>query len=231
MKRKRLCLCLLLCLSLVLCQAFSSLADIGGDNEFSDVDAPTVEEIPGDPTSLLDDVPMLFDVNTPLDEFQRLPTLALSNDAIGGLRFGNSISASGGYSTSYYVNCVPAYNTPGAHEIVFEYIFNSPVDHTKFYLDSANKPVGFSISYRRLYASGVSTFTSVAGISYIDDYTVRVSVTFAESKDHEFLYTSVGSSAAYDGVTFNVYSRKINDYTMIGGDGGGGSGSGSGAAT
>ena len=216
---------------LTLSSAFSALADIGGDNEFSDMDVPVVEEIPGDPAFILDDVPMLFDVNTPLDEFQRLPTFALANDGLDGPKYGNSISVSGGYTVWYYANCIPAYNTPGMHEIIFEYKFNSPVDRETFYINSANKPVGFSVGYRGVVSgSGSYTLSAVDGISYIDDYTVRISVKFPEAKVHDILFTSVTGSNAYDGVTFNVYSRKMVDYTMIGGDGGGGSGSG-GAAT
>lgn len=222
-----------------MCSVSSVLADTVGDGEMFVMDVQEVEpdvdivvsEVPGDPSLLLDDVPMLLDVNTPLNEFQRLPTVGIDNSGIGGLRYGNSINASGGYSVSYYANCIPAYNTPGAHEVIFEYIFNTPVDHDKFYLTSSNEPKGFTVGYRRLYSSGSSLFSKVDGISYIDDYTVRVSVNFSSAIDHEFMYAYVNSENAYNGVTINIYSRKINNFAMIGGDGGGGSEGGGGAAT
>lgn len=230
MKRKRYYLCLCLAGLLALSSVFSALADIGGDNLEDIVDVPVVEEIPGDPAALLDNVPMPMSVVTPIEDFERLPTAFLYSSAVGGYAYGNSVSGDVNYPIYFYANA-SAVPRSGVVEFIVELTLPGGIDHDKIFLNESNNLTGFTLA--KFFNSSYGSFNSIAidtftGINYVDDTTVRVS--FTATNFNGCMIRLDLKENYVNGGTVNIYARPVLMVSEIGGDGGGGS-EGGGAAT
>lgn len=204
-------------------QVYADLPEVVGDDV---VDSPVVEEIPGDPAMLLDDVPMLMSVVTPIDEFERLPTAFLYSSVVGGYAYGNSVSGDVSSPIYFFVNSSPIPRS-GAVELIAELSLPGGIDKEKIYLDSTNKLRGFSIAKVDYDVNGLfktSVIETCTGINYVNDTTVRVSFNIVNCSACMFRLSL--TSSYLNGGTVNFYWRETTDVVTIGGDGGGGSGSG-----
>lgn len=196
--------------------------------EFEDESEVEAEfaEIPGYLSG--DDIPAPASVVTPIEQFTRLGTIAVSNTDIGGFRYGNSVSGELNGSVTYYANLTPFLEDVGEqYEFMYEATFKSPIDRDKVNITSSNEPRGFYVGSSRTGDMGTGlVYTKVDGINYVDDYTFRVSV-IRKLDNYANLWMT---ASCRDGLTINIYVRKLTSFASNGGDGNGGS-DGGGAAT
>lgn len=203
-------------------QVYADLPEALEDGERVDI---IVEEIPGDPADLLEDVPMPMSLDTPIEEFSRLPSVWMWSQALGGYRYGNSIRGDIVASVQYRANVTPLLPLPETSEYILEMTFVDPVDQNKIYITSKNVTTGFSFGF----TNGTSyTKLTCTSFRYVDEHTVRVSY-YCTAQESPFVGVSIDANCAH-GVAINVYCRETAIFSE-GGDGGGGSQGGGGAAT
>lgn len=211
---------------------YADLPEVVGDDVEDVIDLPVVEEIPGDPAALLDNIPMPMSVVTPIEEFERLPTAFLWSSAVGGYAYGNSVSGDVDSAIYFFANA-SAVPRSGVVEFIVELTLPGGIDHDKIFLNASNKLTGFTLG--KFFNASYGSFNSIAidtfsGINYVDDTTVRVSFT-ATNFNGCMLRLDLKDNYV-NGGTVNIYARPVVMVSEIGGDGGGGSeGGGGGAAT
>ena len=218
-----------------MCQAFSSLADIGGDSE--------IEEMEGDVQVYYDDV-MPLSVNDDLSDYVSLPPIYVTtSDMYPSRQYGNVInSLSGNADVDFIFNPYILNNTGkyGGYDLIYVLTFSNGYDPSaigvKSSSDSITGNIGFKFSIMGATLSGSSSYLPTCkGFQYVDDNTIRISYSRVESGTFSDLVGFRLSANSYlkdNTIKCQLYMRKNNtQVSMEGGDGGGGSEGGGGAAT
>lgn len=233
MKIKRSCLCWLLVFLLTLSSAFSALADIGG-GELVESDEALFEA-----EAYAFDAPMLYEVNSDLSDYILLPTYYISTKDLYPTNWcANSVAnLSGANGVSYLTNPYAYQGDIEFAEFIWVLTFSEPYDRSKIYLNSSNRIYGLTL------VDGIETssLTIVDGISYIDDYTLKISSTtdLRNSSSIEHFVTEprvlVPAASVPKGSSFTCQIYTKLEYrpktTVIGDSGGTGEGGGAGGGS
>lgn len=228
----------MLCLSLIFCQAFSSLADIDGDTE---------SELK---TEVFYDDTMLMSVNDDLADYNLMPVFYLmAGDLDNKYYYANTIKdLSGNQNVTFAFNGNVLNAYPSYQKIDVECVltFTNGYDPSVIRVISSSSAItgvgGFK--FRPTASANSSYYATPTGFSYVDDSTIRISYSYYSSSGiynggnyPALLQLSAASYLKGNSVTCKFYYKLSNQlpdtdiaYTG-GGDGGGGSEGGGGAAT
>lgn len=236
----------------MLCQGFSSLAGIGGDESDGSTDVPAAE-LPEDEsfepvTTAYYDETSLMSVNDDLADYDALPIYNVwSSDLTPKYQYGNVISSlSGDSGVDFYFNGFVLNTVPLSQNVEFECVltFANGYDKSVIYVDSSTSGIT-KLHGALFYPTGgnATNWVTPTGFQYVDDNTIRISYSAKKSSgvylssDYYPTYFSLEKSSYLKGNTVKcqIYVKRSNPVASVvaegGGDGGGSGSGGSGSAT